>query len=79
MFRGLYKEKGLHPKNLSRTLEDSGTCVVPLVPWSIAGTYMATTLGVSTLEYLPWAIMCYMSVIFAIIFGYTGLFISKTK
>ncbi|MEL7647977.1 MAG: Na+/H+ antiporter NhaC [Sedimentibacter sp.] len=79
MFRGLYREKGLHPKNLSRTLEDSGTCVVPLVPWSIAGTYMATTLGVSTLDYLPWAIMCYMSVVFAIIFGYTGLFISKTK
>jgi len=79
MFRELYKEKGLHPKNLSRTLEDSGTCVVPLVPWSIAGTYMATTLGVSTLEYLPWAIMCYMSVIFAITFGYTGLFISKNN
>lgn len=79
MFRELYKEKGLHSKNLSRTLEDSGTCVVPLVPWSIAGIYMATTLGVPTLEYLPWAIMCYMSVVFAIIFGYTGLFISKIK
>ena len=77
MFRNLYKEKGLHAKNLSRTLEDSGTCVVPLVPWSIAGTYMATTLGVPTMQYLPWAVMCYMSVVFAIIFGYTGLFIAK--
>lgn len=77
IFSPLYKEKGLHPKNLSRTLEDAGTCVVPLVPWSIAGTYMATTLGVPTIEYLPWAIMCYMSVVFAVIFGYTNTFIAK--
>lgn len=77
MFSSLYVEKGLHPKNLSRTLEDSGTCVVPLIPWTIAGTYMATTLGVPTLEYLPWAVMCYMSVVFAIIFGYGNIFIAK--
>lgn len=79
MFRDLYKARGLHAKNLSRTLEDSGTCVVPLVPWSIAGTYMATTLGVPTLEYIPWAILCYTSFIFAIIFGYTGFGIAKLE
>lgn len=77
MFKSLYTEKGLHPKNLSRTLEDAGTCVVPLIPWTIAGTYMATTLGVPTMEYLPWAVMCYMSVVFAVIFGYTDTFIAK--
>ena len=59
-------------RNLSRTLEDAGTCAVPLVPWSIAGTYMAATLGVPTVEYLPWATLCYGSMIFAIIYGYTG-------
>lgn len=72
MFQDLYKKFGLAARNLSRTLEDAGTCAVPLVPWSIAGTYMAATLGVPTVEYLPWATLCYGSMIFAIIYGYTG-------
>ena len=64
-------------KNLSRTLEDAGTVVVPLIPWSAAGAYMASTLGVETLDYLPWAILCYTGWIFAIIWGFTGFGIAK--
>lgn len=79
MFKDLYKKFGLAAKNLSRTLEDAGTCAVPIVPWSVAGTYMASTLGVSTFDYMPWAILCYGSMIFAIIFGYTGFGIAKIK
>jgi NhaC family Na+:H+ antiporter len=77
MFAPAFDQFGLHRKNLSRTLEDAGTCVVPLVPWAVAGTYMAGTLGVSTVQYLPWAVLCYSSFIFAIIFGCTGLTIRK--
>lgn len=79
MFKDLYKKFGLEAKNLSRTLEDAGTCAVPIVPWSVAGTYMTATLGVSTFDYMPWAILCYSSMIFAIIFGYTGFGIAKVK
>ena len=68
---------GLAAKNLSRTLEDAGTVVVPLIPWSAAGAYMASTLGVETLDYLPWAILCYTGWIFAIIWGFTGFGIAK--
>ena len=77
MFRDAYKERGLAAKNLSRTLEDAGTVVVPLIPWSAAGAYMASTLGVETLDYLPWAILCYTGWIFAIIWGFTGFGIAK--
>ena len=70
MFRDAYNERGLAAKNLSRTLEDAGTVVVPLIPWSAAGAYMASTLGVETLDYLPWAILCYTGWIFAIIWGF---------
>ena len=48
MFAKTYIKKGLQPKNLSRTLEDSATVVEPIVPWTAAGVYMATTLGVPT-------------------------------
>jgi len=77
LFKDVYVQRNLHPKNLSRTLEDSGTVLVPLVPWSAAGAYMAATLGVPTLEYLPWAIMNYMGIIFAIILAVTGIGIAK--
>lgn len=79
MFQSLYKKFKLAPVNLSRTLEDAGTCAVPLVPWSVAGTYMAATLGVPTVQYLPWAVLCYCSMIFAMIFGFTGFGIKKAE
>ena len=79
MFRDAYKARGLAAKNLSRTLEDAGTVFVPLVPWSAAGAYMTATLGVETLSYLPWAVLCYTGFIFAIIWGYTGFGIAKLE
>lgn len=77
LFRKVYLERNLHPKNLSRTLEDSGTVLVPLIPWSAAGAYMAATLGVDTLTYLPWAVLNYMGIVFAIILAFTGIGITK--
>ena len=77
MFKDFYKEKNLAAKTLSRTLEDSGTVIVPLIPWSAAGAYMTATLGVATVEYLPWAILNYMGVVFAIILALTGIGIAK--
>ncbi len=79
LFQDAYKERGLHAKNLSRTLEDSGTVIIPLVPWSAGGVYMATTLGVSTFEYFPWAILCYTGIIFAMICAATGIGIAKIE
>ena len=79
MFRDTYLKRGLEPRNLSRTLEDSATVVEPITPWTAAGVYMATTLGVATLSYLPWAILCYTGVIFALIWGFTGIGIKKIE
>lgn len=77
LFKDVYPKKNLHPKNLSRTLEDSGTVLVPLIPWSAAGAYMTATLGVDTLQYLPWAILNYSGIVFAVIFAITGFGIAK--
>jgi len=53
MFKQAYDDYGLHPKNLSRSLEDAGTVTSVLVPWNSGGAYNAGVLGVSTLTYLP--------------------------
>jgi NhaC family Na+:H+ antiporter len=77
IFQDVYVKNNLHPKNLSRTLEDSGTVLVPLIPWSAAGAYMAATLGVPTIEYLPWAILNYTGIVFAVILAVTGIGVAK--
>ncbi|MFF4693417.1 Na+/H+ antiporter NhaC [Streptomyces sp. NPDC001307] len=78
-FKNVYRERGLAAKNLSRTLEDSGTVFVPLVPWTEAGMYMATTLGVATVAYAPYAFLNYLGAVFAIICGFTGFGIARIK
>lgn len=73
LFSDVYKKRGLASCNLSRTLEDSGTVVTCLIPWTGGAVYMSGTLGVATLEYLPWAVMNYTGFIFAIIWAFTGI------
>lgn len=77
MFAPIFREKGLAAKNLSRTLEDSGTVLVPLLPWSVAGVFMAGTLGVNPAEYWPFAFMNYLGMVIAVIYGKTGIGIAK--
>lgn len=61
MFKKAFDEKGLAPRNLSRTLEDSGTVTSVLVPWNTCGAYQSGVLGVPTLAYLPYAVFNYVS------------------
>ncbi|XBH21535.1 Na+/H+ antiporter NhaC [Jonesiaceae bacterium BS-20] len=77
LLRPAYIRRGLHPKNLGRTVEDAGTMIEPLLPWTAAGAYMAGTLGVATIEYVPWATFLWTGIIFAAIWGYTGFGIAK--
>ncbi|HIF9171613.1 TPA: Na+/H+ antiporter NhaC [Photobacterium damselae] len=77
LFRDTYKRMQLDPKNLSRTIEDAGTIIEPLVPWTNAGVFMAATLGVSTLDYMPWAIQNYSAIFFAMLWAVTGVGIAK--
>ena len=37
------------------------------MPWTVSAIFMATTLGVPTLEYLPWAIFCMTGWMFSLL------------
>ena len=71
-FQSQYEKVGLANKNLSRVMEDAGTVVNPLVPWSVCGIFIARMLGVDTIDYLPFAFFCLLSPILTILFGYLG-------
>lgn len=79
MYKKAYSDKGLHPKNLSRTLEDSGTLTSPLIPWNACAVFMASTLGVPTMAYLPFAFFNLLNPIIAVFYGYTGITIAKVE
>ncbi len=55
MFAKTYKNRGLKPEVLSRTLEDSGTVTSVLIPWNTCGATQSAVLGVPVLTYLPYA------------------------
>lgn len=79
MYRNAYKERGLHPKNLSRALEDGGTMTSPLVPWNTCGAFMYETLGVFPLAYLPFAFVNTLTPLIAIGFAIFGVGIVKLQ
>ncbi len=66
-FKPMYDRLNLDRKHLSRTLEDAGTVVNPLVPWSVCGVFIAHQLDVAVINYLPFALFCYLSVIITLI------------
>lgn len=72
MYAATYRERGLHPKNLSRALEDGGTLTSPLVPWNTCGAFMAATLMVSTGAYLPYAFLNLLNPLISILYGFMG-------
>src|SRR5690606_10675201 len=55
MYKLAFRDAGLAPVNLSRALEDSATVTSSLIPWNTCGAFMAASLGVATLDYLPYA------------------------
>jgi len=79
MFNSTYRDRGLAPENLSRTLEDSGTVTSVLVPWNTCGAYQSGVLGVATFSYIPFAFFNLISPLMTIFFAYANIKIRKLK
>lgn len=71
-FAEQYKKRNLHRLNLSRSMEDGGMIPEALVPWTVAGIYMASTLGVSVAEYAPFAIFNMLGIVFSAVLALLG-------
>jgi len=69
MYKLEFERRGLHPVNLSRTLEDAGTMTSSLVPWNTCGAFMAATLGVPTFSYLPYCFLNLLNPVIAITYA----------
>ncbi|PCJ26382.1 MAG: Na+/H+ antiporter NhaC [SAR86 cluster bacterium] len=61
LFREKYEQQGLDKSILSRSVEEGSTMTTGLIPWTTAGAFYTATLGVSVLDYLPYAFFNYMN------------------
>ena len=78
-FENQYVKHGYDRKTLSRALEDCGTVINPLVPWGVAGVFIAGILGVPTIDYLPFAFFCLLCPVLSIVSGLTQIGIAKEE
>ena len=79
MFAETYKERGLKPENLSRTLEDSGTVTSVLFPWNTCGATQASVLGVATGTYWMYCFFNLLSPLMTMLFAFFNIRIARTK
>ena len=70
MYNKVFREKGLKPEVLSRTLEDAGTVTSVLIPWNTGGATQARVLGVATVDYLPYAFFNLISPVMTVLVAY---------
>lgn len=79
MFSKAYKDRGLAPENLSRTLEDSGTVTSALIPWNTCGAYHSSVLGVPVFEYFIFAVFNYVSPFVTLTFAALNIKIKQIR
>ncbi|MCK0766932.1 Na+/H+ antiporter NhaC family protein, partial [Chromohalobacter beijerinckii] len=79
MYAQSFRDKKLHPKNLSRALEDGGTITSPLVPWSTDAIFIYSALGISAWSYAPYAVLNYSVPIISIAMALAGFKIVYQK
>ena len=79
MFSKAYKDRGLAPENLSRTLEDSGTVTSALIPWNTCGAYHSSVLGVPVFEYFIFAVFNYISPFVTLTFAALNIKIKQLR
>lgn len=72
MFKSAYDDMGLHPKNLSRALEDSGTVTSVLIPWNSGGAYNTKILGVGPDMIYSYQMYCFFNILSPLISLFLG-------
>ena len=72
MYKVAFHHHKLAPVNLSRAIEDSATVTSALIPWNTCGAFMAATLGVPTLVYLPFCFFNMAMPVISVIYGITN-------
>jgi NhaC family Na+:H+ antiporter len=78
MFKDAFRQRGLAPVVLSRSLGDSATVTSALIPWNSCGAFMAATLGVTTVAYAPFTFFNILSPLISVALAFLGVRMLKS-
>jgi len=79
LFSQAYDDRGVDRVILSRSLEDGATLSAALIPWTTAGAFFTSSLGVSVIDYAPYAIFNWLNPLLSISLAYMGVALFKRK
>lgn len=79
LLKDKYKEMGYKRTTLTRSIEDTGTLLSPLIPWNMGGSFVAATLGIATLTYAPFAFACWLSPLFGLLWAFLNKFVPREE
>lgn len=68
-----FEKANIQRRMLSRALEEGGTLTSPLVPWNTCGAVMYAALGVSALQYAPYAYFNLINALMGIVLPIFGI------
>ncbi|MGB0199474.1 MAG: Na+/H+ antiporter NhaC family protein [Flavobacteriaceae bacterium] len=72
-FRKQYDRFKISRKVLSRSIEDYGTMLESLIPWSSTSLFMVATLGVAHADYWHWQLLSLVNLVVAPVLAITGI------
>ena len=70
LFKKSFEQADVPKTYLTRSLEDGGTLINPLIPWGVCGVFISGQLGVDVLDYIPYACFLYLCPLFTILFSF---------
>jgi len=69
------EKRNIDKSILARTVADTGTIVAPLMPWNVNAIIIHSIIGVSAIQYAPFAVLCFLNPMVMLI----GEFISFSR
>ena len=72
-FANKFDELKVNRKVLSRSIEDAGTMMENLMPWTPSGIFMFATLGIHPWDYAPYQFLSIINIVLAYLFAFTGI------
>lgn len=73
VYKSEFDKRGLSRSMLARLVSEGALMPAPMMPWTTFGAFCMATLGISGLEFAPYAFLNYLSPIVSLIMAYLGI------
>lgn len=71
-FKSTFDKLDIHRAVLSRSMEDTGSLIVAILPWGVSAAFYSAALTVEPLQYIPFTFLPLLTPFIAVINAWTG-------